>query len=263
MVYLRLKKSKNAEYAYLVKSVWDKQRGTSRQVIVKYLGRVGHITENDIPPEYKDKINMARASSPNENSDVYIEKLYETLTRGDLDSSMAVYKKVMSRWNRLDVFFENILRPVLYKIGQRWADGILDIATEHVASNVVQSMIRIIQDKTRRKQSNAKVMLCMPAGEEHKIPADILEVSLTSKGYVVYNLGSLPAEDVLGYIANHTPDIIFVTASLQDNRKAAERLCEKIKKEFGIPVVVGGYAFSDSMDLSLSRVPSIIKNHLI
>ena len=261
MVYLRVKKAKGVEYAYLVKSVWDSEKRTSKQVIIKYLGKLDLITKNDIPPEYEDKIDISKIRSTKNNNtyEDYMEKLYSTLTKGDLDGSMAIYNKAIIQWRRFDVFFERVLRPVLYSIGQRWADGILDVATEHIASNTVQSMIRVIQSRANRKPNNISVILCMPVGEEHKIPSDILETFLVSKGYKVYNLGSLPATDLLGYIYRNKPDIIFITASLQDSINPTKSLFKKIVEQFDIPVIVGGYAFSAHMDLSLSRVPAIIK----
>ena len=263
MVYLRVKKAKGVEYAYLVKSVWDSKKRTSKQIIIKYLGKLDLITKNDIPPEYKDKIDISKilAAKNNDNNtdEDYVEKLYNTLTKGDLDGSMAIYNKTIVQWRRFDVFFERVLRPVLYNIGQRWADGILDVATEHIASNTVQSMIRVIQSRANHKPNNITVILCMPVGEEHKIPSDILETFLVSKGYKVYNLGSLPASDLLGYIFRNRPDIVFITASLQDSINPTKSLFKKIVEQFNIPVIVGGYAFSDYMDLSLSRVPAIIK----
>ena len=49
MVYLRKKKVKGMDYLYLVKSIWDKERKTSRQVTVKYLGESTSVTRDDIP----------------------------------------------------------------------------------------------------------------------------------------------------------------------------------------------------------------------
>jgi len=39
MVYIRAKKVKADQYLYLVKSVWDSKKSTSKQEIVKYLGK--------------------------------------------------------------------------------------------------------------------------------------------------------------------------------------------------------------------------------
>lgn len=260
MVYLRIKKGNDAKYVYLVKSVWDRQKRTSRQEIIKYLGKLELLSKDDLPPEYRDKIDISKMlDTQGDDPDNYTDKLYNALTSGDLDGSMAIYNKAIVQWRKFDVFFERALRPVLYNIGQRWADGGLDIATEHIASNTVQSMIKIIQGRMRRKPNNISVMLCMPVGEEHKIPCDILETFLTSKGYTVYNMGSLPATDLLGYIYRNRPDIVFITASLHDSVKPARNLSIKITEQFKIPNILGGYAFSEYMDLSLSKVPAIIK----
>jgi MerR family transcriptional regulator, light-induced transcriptional regulator len=49
MVYIRNKKVKGIGYAYLVQSVWDPKRNTSRQQTIKYLGNASQITIDDIP----------------------------------------------------------------------------------------------------------------------------------------------------------------------------------------------------------------------
>jgi len=43
MVYIRSKKVKGIDYAYLVKSVWNKRKNTSNQQTIKYLGKASDI----------------------------------------------------------------------------------------------------------------------------------------------------------------------------------------------------------------------------
>ena len=50
MVFFRFKKVKKWYYGYLVKSIWDKQKKSPRQVVVKYLGRAH---SNNKLPEFK------------------------------------------------------------------------------------------------------------------------------------------------------------------------------------------------------------------
>ena len=54
MVYIRAKKVKSDQYLYLVKSVWDSKRRTSKQEIVKYLGKASEVVKDDIPVEHRD-----------------------------------------------------------------------------------------------------------------------------------------------------------------------------------------------------------------
>ncbi len=39
-MFIRIKKIKNQKYAYLVKNIWRKRKNSSRQKVVKYLGKV-------------------------------------------------------------------------------------------------------------------------------------------------------------------------------------------------------------------------------
>ena len=54
MVYIRNKKVKGIDYAYLVQSVWDPKRNISRQSTIKYLGKASEVTIQDIPEEYRN-----------------------------------------------------------------------------------------------------------------------------------------------------------------------------------------------------------------
>jgi hypothetical protein len=54
MVYIRAKKVKSDQYLYLVKSVWDSKKSTSKQEIVKYLGKASEVVKDDIPEEYRN-----------------------------------------------------------------------------------------------------------------------------------------------------------------------------------------------------------------
>ena len=64
-------------------------------------------------------------------------------------------------------FFDKILRHVMSKIGSDCESCKLAIATEHVASNVAQTLVKIIMDQVSGTGNKMKIMLCVPVGEEH------------------------------------------------------------------------------------------------
>jgi hypothetical protein len=51
---IRNKKVKGIDYVYLVQSVWDAKRNTSRQQTIKYLGNASQVTIEDIREEYRN-----------------------------------------------------------------------------------------------------------------------------------------------------------------------------------------------------------------
>ena len=251
MVYIRSKKVKGDQYLYLVKSVWDSKKSTSKQEIIKYLGKASQVIKDDIPVEYRDNpkvLSVLASHNPQdikkreEASEKSRKQLYKRLTDGDINSSVQIYDDYIKIFNSAD-FFDKILKPVMYQIGDEWASNKISIATEHVASNVAQALVKIIMDKVTTSGNKKKILLCVPVGEEHHLGCDVIETFLTSKGYKVFNMGtSIPSESVLHFIEHNNPDVVMVSITLQDNLKAGQRLVKNIKDNFKVPVVVGGYA---------------------
>ncbi|CAD6368758.1 Response regulator receiver protein [metagenome] len=279
MVYIRAKKVKSDNYLYLVKSVWDSKKNTSKQKIVKYLGKASEVVKDDIPLDYRNdpKIlavlashNPKDISKREESTKKSKQMLYKKLTEGDIKSSVKIYEEYMKIFSPGD-FFDKILRPVMYKIGEDWADNTISIATEHVASNVAQTLVKIIMDKVTGNANKKKILICVPLGEEHHLGCDVLETYLSIKGFKVYNIGtSIPTESILSFIEYNNPEIILISITLEDNISAGQRLVKKIKEQYDIPILVGGFAFQEEKihrfdakvvpDVSLDEIPKILKD---
>ena len=70
MVYIRNKRVKGINYAYLVESTWDKKKQISKQKTVKYLGKSKKLTLEDIPEEYKSNQNVIKFLSKQNNESI-------------------------------------------------------------------------------------------------------------------------------------------------------------------------------------------------
>jgi len=251
MVYLRAKKVKSDQYLYLVKSEWDSKKNTSKQKIVKYLGKAIDVVRDDIPLDYRNDPKILSVLSKYNPKDIKKREnaskkskhqLYKTLTEGNLQSSLKIFQEYVKIFN-IEDFLDKILRPVMYKIGDDWESGTISIATEHVASNVAQTLVKIIMDDVTGKENKMKILICVPVGEEHHLGCDVLETFLSIKGFKVFNMGtSAPTESILSFLSNSTPDVIFLSITLPDNLLAGQRLVRKIRDQFDIPILVGGLA---------------------
>ena len=260
MVYIRSKKVKDDEYLYLVKSIWDKKKGTSRQEIIKYLGKASEVIKDDIPIEHRNDPKILSVLAGHSPKDVKkrhdasrksVQQLYKKLTDGDIQSCIQIYQYYTAIFSSAD-FFDKILRHVMHQIGEEWATGKISIGTEHVASNVAQTLVKIIMDKGNNSGKKEKILLCVPVGEEHHLGCDVIETFLSSKGYKVFNMGtSVPPESVLDFIKDKNPDLVMVSITIEDNLMAGKRLIKKIKDSFKIPVIVGGYALEQEKVLNL------------
>lgn len=254
MVYLRTKTVKGEKYLYLVKSVWDSKRNTSKQETIKYLGKASEITKDDIPPDYRnDKKIISYLSSVDtfsiEEKEEILTKLkdhlYRYLIKGDFDSTKQLYDTYSSTSDSAS-FFEKILTPVMYKIGDMWANNQLGIADEHVASNIANTLVKMVSSKYADIPSKRKIVICVPEGEEHNLGANILETHLSSIGHRVYNLTPTePHDSIVSFIGSTKPDSVIISITLEDNIKPGQRLVKKILDRYDVPVYVGGQALKD------------------
>jgi methanogenic corrinoid protein MtbC1 len=251
MVYIRAKKVKSDQYLYLVKSIWDSKRSTSKQEIVKYLGKASDVIKDDIPLEFRNDAKILSVLASYNPEDIQKredstkkskQQLFKKLTEGNIEECIKIYKNYVEIFNISD-FFDKILRPVMSKIGEDWETGKLAIATEHVASNIAQTLVKIIMEQSSGTGNKKKIMICVPVGEEHHIGCDVLETYLTIKGFKVFNMGtSIPTESIMEFINMKKPDIILISITIQDNILAGQRLAKKIRGQSKIPILVGGYA---------------------
>jgi MerR family transcriptional regulator, light-induced transcriptional regulator len=256
MVYIRIKQVKNISYAYLVESKWNKEKHTSQQIIKQYLGPASQINVNKIPKEYRNKssiikflakrnLDFSKSAKLNESIQ---ENFMKKLKHYEINELIKIYHDyTKSVYTSLD-FYEKILIPVLYNIGDQWENGEIDVATEHVCSNAVNTLIDLINQNNIKKISKSygdtkSIVLCTPEGELHSIGCKIIESLLLEKGYEVYNITSaLPINSIESYLYNIDPSIIIISVTLEDNINSVIRFIQEIRQSFNRPIIIGGNA---------------------
>lgn len=277
MAYIRMKSIRGVRYAYLVESIWDKERKQPKQRTIKYLGRVESINMSDIPEEYRSDPNVLKfinmvgeskgyelySQDEKEEEEVDTSRMQESksesilskdnkviiemLSSGNVDGLLNIYKGFLERYRRKDMalleFYEQMIIPALNEVGHLWLKDELGIAIEHVCSNTTLGLIQVIESYntqiTNTDEKKGNVIICTPYGDLHSIPCKMAESMLMSKGYKVYNIApSTPRETLLKYVEEVNPDVVIVSVTLQSRAKAAERLVQELIKSYGDRVTV-------------------------
>ncbi len=276
MVYIRIKQVKNNGYAYLVESKWNKEKHTSQQIIKQYLGPVDQININKIPEEYRNEstiikflasLNIDFSKSMKLNDSLQVN-LLEKLKSYEINEILKIYNDYTKSIYSLLDFYEKILIPVLYKIGDQWENGEIDVATEHVCSNAVNNLIDLINQQNTKKnlknyRNTRSVVLSTPEGELHSIGCKIIESLLLEKGYEVYNITSpLPTNSIESYLDNTNPGVILISVTLEENINSAIRLVYEIRKSFQTPIIVGGNALKFALKSQIQQLEKYDKIYL-
>ena len=270
MVFIRTKIVKGVPYSYLVKSNWNSKRKMPEQEIIKYLGKSANVSVNDIPDEYKNNQTILAHLSSNQEFNV-IERgkflketrkdILKNLLDADLEKCNSICKTFLKLF-QIDYFFDEILRPVMYDIGNLWSNNKLDVGSEHVATNTAMRIIDTITSKTKIKPNAKTILICTPDGEYHAIPCFMMETYLSLNGYDVINLApSAPSNSIMRHISEKKPDVILISVTLKDHINSCNRLIKNLKK-FKVPIVIGGQALQDGNpfhDVMVMDTPSLSK----
>jgi len=242
---------KGHSYAYLVRSVWDNRNGRVKQEIVKYLGRSSKVALEDIPKEFQNDPNVvtfiACHSSDAEKMEFTMkEEMLELLIRNDTNSLVDIFERYSQIFG-LVKFYERLLAPVMYKVGELWKEGRLDVATEHVCSNAAHTLVKIINERVSKnpvaKKKALKILICTPEGEYHSLGCMVIESFLRSKGYFVSNIApSVPSNAIISFAGKFNPDLIMISITLGENIGSTNKLINKIlESRISVPpILVGG-----------------------
>jgi methanogenic corrinoid protein MtbC1 len=256
MVFIRVKKVKGFDYYYLVKSQWDSKRKISTQQTIKYLGKASDVNIQSIPSEYQANpkiLSMLSSVTKTQESNKQIvnelrEHVFESLKTGDIENIIKVAEEFKEN-NSLSAFYESILKPIMYEIGNLWQNKAIEIGTEHVCSNMVNKTIHKLTNSIKQRNNSETIMICTPDGELHNIACNMFESVLLERGYNVINISpSIPTESVIAQIRESNPLLVLLSVTLHDNIGSALRLISRITSIFQTPILLGGSAIDNCSD---------------
>jgi DNA-binding transcriptional MerR regulator/methylmalonyl-CoA mutase cobalamin-binding subunit len=143
------------------------------------------------------------------------------------------------------VFIEQVIVPLMHRIGDLWHEGVLRAAHEHLASAVVRTLLGSLSRGFAPVASAPALVVATPTGQMHELGALIVAVTAASDGWRVSYLGpSLPAEEIAG--AAHQSGARAVALSLiypaDDPYLNGELSTLRRGLADGVLVMVGGQA---------------------
>jgi MerR family transcriptional regulator, light-induced transcriptional regulator len=143
-----------------------------------------------------------------------------------------------------------LVAPALESIGDRWHDGELTVADEHLASAVAVRLIsRIGARFGRRGPKRGSVVLTTPPAEQHSAPVAIAADLLRWAGFNVIELGAdTPADALPGAVAG-VSDLLAVAmaCTTRDSTASARRTIAHLRAALpDTTVLLGGAAVTDA-----------------
>ena len=95
------------------------------------------------------------------------------------------------------VLVKNIVSPLLNEIGERWAHKELGVAHEHVASNLIRSLLSSLFRLYPPEAGAESIVMATPQGERHEFGLLLAALYAVTRGWRVVYLGTdLPASEI-------------------------------------------------------------------
>jgi excisionase family DNA binding protein len=163
-------------------------------------------------------------------------------SKTDLASFLSyLYEHRIHLWEIHDL----VLRPAMATIGERWANGELDVSHEHRASYETLDALARLQSQIMIKPALGNVALFACPGEElHEIGLRCASYLFESEGWTTHYLGArVPSEALVAAVCELKPVVVCLSVTRQIVNPETEsqmlRLSSAARKQ-GALIVAGG-----------------------
>jgi len=138
--------------------------------------------------------------------------LARALDEYDEPAAQAVLDRLFATLT-VEAVLRDVVLPYLRDLGDRWATGVLSVAQEHFASNVIRGRLAGLSRGWGHGQGPRAVLACVP-GELHDIALLAFGIVLNRNGWRIDYLGAnTPLPDLIRLVEANRPDLVVVTAA--------------------------------------------------
>jgi len=162
------------------------------------------------------------------------------------------------------VLIEELIIPLVYKIGDMWHDGEIRVANEHLSSSVIRGFLFNLLESYSVGESAPVMVSATPRGQEHELGALIAGVVAASSGWKVIYLGAnLPAEEVSAVVSHLKAKVVALSFVYPVDDPLLKKELKKLKQIIpaGVSIIAGGRATSGYLDV-LDEIGSLVVKNI-
>jgi len=207
----------------------------------KYGYKISHIDKMS-PAQIREKILSLSQAEAN------IERLVNDLIHCMVDLDSDGFEDVLDHYIRVkgnDKTITSIIFPFLDKVGLLWMTNNINIAQEHLATNIIRQKLLVgIESAGSQVQLNKTVLLFLPEGEQHEVGLLYVYYLLKTRGMNVIYLGAdLPVKDLEYVVSIKKPDCLYTHVTCMPSRYNFGKLISQVSQHIpNVKLVISGQA---------------------
>jgi methanogenic corrinoid protein MtbC1 len=167
-----------------------------------------------------------------------------------LDATLTQASVVLDR----ATLVEELMMPLLDRVGRLWVEGELGIAHEHAATVIIRTFLANLTKHYDLPFGAPTILVTTPAGQTHELGAMFCAALAAARRWRVYYLGpDMPAAQVAQAAQHATARAVAVSIVYpeDDPRTAGELLALRAELDEAIDIVAGGraaHSYADTLD---------------
>ncbi|MFC1483878.1 B12-binding domain-containing protein [Candidatus Neomarinimicrobiota bacterium] len=195
-----------------------------------------------------------------------VPQVEQLALQGDYAKIHDILSELYISRHPLPAIYDNLVTPVLHRIGELWAEGAINITEEHVASQGIRDSLIRLQDIVHVSNERDEKVLCMNLSDElHDIAIKMVQHILEERGFEVLFTGQrTPAERMEEVLCIYQPRRIYISSTYLENPEAMQEELDHILQicwNLRTRVFVGGAGF-DQLDYNEPFVETRLRTFL-
>jgi len=207
-------------------------------------GRIGHLAK--LPSEELER----RATEPDTRRLPALDELMEAISTLEVVTTQRLLSQLFAAVGAAR-FASDVACPLLREIGARWERGELSVASEHLATATLRSMLGAVLHHIGPSPAGLSVLFATPPGERHELGLLMAAITAASAGARPTYLGpDLPIDEILSAIKQTRPHVLALSVVCLDADQAKTQLLSLREQiDARVKIWVGG-AGSESIALA-------------
>lgn len=171
----------------------------------------------------------------------------QALLERDAARAREAIESAVATGAKMAAVYTEVFRPALVEVGHLWAVDEINVAQEHFATTVTQSLLATLAPDTRLTPNMGRLAVVTNTPDElHLIGAHMVADLLEREGWEVLNLGaSTPAADLVELVEQECPDVVALSAATAGRLPGVAEVLRRLSAADPRPfIVVGGGLFT-------------------
>jgi MerR family transcriptional regulator, light-induced transcriptional regulator len=142
--------------------------------------------------------------------------------------------------------YEDLFKRALYDVGELWQQNRISVATEHMATALIEGLIhRIAAQKAPTETSKKKILSACVESEQHQVGIKMVSDIFEAHGWEsIFAGASMPKSELMRFIEEQNPDLVAISLNIYFHLNELLDTLSLLREKFPhIPVIIGGQAF--------------------